>query len=154
MTQMTIRDICKYAYPNQVESGNILFGQNMNDPIFITYWNVNNVNQPTDEELNAMIKNYQSQFDLDYFLSCGKPMLENYIDSIAQQKLYNNAISCISYLNSSVATWKAEAEAFSAWRDSVYNYVIQQESLMKSGLRTIPTFDAFKLELPVILWPT
>ena len=81
------------------------------------------------------------------------PQLETYIDSVAQQKQYNNAVSCASYASSTIQAWKEQAICFIAWRDSVYNYTITQEALMKDGSRTVPTFEEFKAELPLINWP-
>lgn len=153
MTAMTIVDVCNYAYPNQQKNGNITFGQDGNGPIFITYWNVSGVMQPTVEALQAMIPTYQHLFYYDYFVDVGLPMLEQYIDSVAQQKNYSSSVSCASYVNSTNTQWKNESIAFIAWRDSIYTYVIAQQGLMQSGVRTIPTFAEFQTELPTITWP-
>lgn len=48
--------------------------------------------------------------------------VQTYIDSKAKAKGYDSANSCISYLNSSNATWKADATAMNAWRDAVWLY--------------------------------
>lgn len=153
MTIMSVVDISNYAYPNQISLGNISFGQNTDGSIFITKWSVPNVSEPTIDEIISLAPNYQNQFDLAIFISDGKIALSNYIDSIAQQQQYNDAVSCASYVNSTNATWKAQAETFIAWRDSVYTYVIAQETLMQNGSRSIPTFAEFQTELPVIAWP-
>ncbi len=150
---MTIVDVVNILYPGQVELKNVIFGQDGNNPIFILSWNIPDVPEPTVEWLEAQIPSLQAQFDLSYFVSVGTPQLVAYIDSVAQQRQYNDTLSCISYLNSSVDTWKQEAQVFSAWRDSVYTYVIAQEALMQSGQRPIPSFETFKTELPVITWP-
>ena len=41
--------------------------------------------------------------------------VQAYIDAKAQTKGYDSANSCISYLNSSNATWKADATAMNTW---------------------------------------
>lgn len=153
MTAMNILNVCNYAYPNQINLENIKFGQDGNGPIFITYWNVDGITEPTVDQLNAMIPTYQHQFDYDYFTNVGLSMLEQYIDSVAQQKNYSSAISCISYINSTNTQWRNEAITFNSWRDSVYVYVIAQQALMQSSSRSIPSFDDFKIELPEITWP-
>ena len=153
MTAMTVVDVVNIIYPEQLKLGNVIFGQGLEDGIFITYWNVPNEPQPSVESLEAQITTLQNQFDLSYFVTNGTPQLADFVDSVAQQKQYADAVSCASYVNSSVQSWKNEATAFIAWRDSVYNYVIAQETLMQSGSRSIPTFAEFQTELPVIAWP-
>jgi hypothetical protein len=48
--------------------------------------------------------------------------VQTYIDSKAKAKGYDSTNSCISYLNSTNATWKADAVAMNAWRDAVWDY--------------------------------
>lgn len=48
--------------------------------------------------------------------------VQQYIDSKAQAKGYDTAASCISYLNSTNATWQADAAAMNTWRDAVWGY--------------------------------
>ena len=151
---MTIVDVVNIIYPWQLSLGNVTFGQDGNKPIFITSWNVPNQPEPTVESLLAQIPALQNQFDLNYFINTGAPQLAAYVDSIAQQKQYADAVSCASYVNSTNAIWKSQATAFIAWRDSVYNYAVAQETLMQNGSRTIPAFAEFKNELPVITWPS
>lgn len=153
MTTMTIIDVVNILYPGQQALGNVTYGQEANSTIIITSWNVPGVPKPLESDLEAQIPGLQNQFYLNYFITYGTPQLASYVDSVAQQKQYENAVSCASYINSSVVQWKNEATTFIAWRDSIYNYAIAQQTLMQSGKRTIPTFDEFKTELPVIVWP-
>jgi hypothetical protein len=80
-------------------------------------------------------------------------LLSSYIDVVAQQRQYENAVSCASYISSSIPQWKNEAETFVSWRDEVFTYTIAQIQLMQSGSRSIPSFEEFKTELPEIVWP-
>ena len=154
MSVMSVVDISNYAYPGQISLGNILFGQDVNGLLFITKWTVPDVDEPTIEQIEAMAPIYQNQFDLACFVSDGTPALAKYIDSVAQQRQYTDAVSCASYVTSTNAAWAAQAVAFIAWRDTVYDYVITQEALMASGARPVPTFAEFETELPVIVWPS
>lgn len=43
-----------------------------------------------------------------------------YLDAVAARKGYDSANSCISYINSTNAAWKADAAAMNTWRDSVW----------------------------------
>lgn len=65
------------------------------------------------------------------------------IDQKAQAKGYADAATCISYMNSSNATWKADATALNAWRDAVWTYTFAQEALTP-----LPTAAAVVAALP------
>ena len=153
MTTMTIVDVINILYPGQWALGNVTFGEDVTGPIFITSWNVPNQKQPDFASLEAQIPQLQAQFDLSYFTTIGTPQLAAYIDSIAHQKQYDNAVSLATYINSTAPSWIAEAKNFLLWRDAVYNYAIAQIALMPSGQRRVTTFTEFQSELPLIVWP-
>ncbi len=153
MTTMTIIDVCRYVYPGQIEAGNIHFGQGLDGIIHISQWSVPATPEPTTQALEALIPTYQHQFDFDYFDTYESVLLSAYADIVAQEKRYDSAVACATYIHSSVMQWVNEATTFIAWRDAVYSYLIEQEALMVAEERTIPTFDEFKEELPVIVWP-
>lgn len=127
---------------------------NETEGVVIQSWNVPNIIKPTHAEVMAMATpELEKTYKLNQFIINGMPLIENYIDLIAQQKQYDSALSCSSYSNSTNIQWKSEADVFIAWRDLVYAYTIAQVSLMESGQRSIPSFDEFKTELPLIVWP-
>lgn len=137
----------------------VLADQNDGNGPFISLWNVPGITQPTTDDIASFQADpsvqaaYQAELN-NNLINSYTIQLQEYIDSVAQQKQYDNAISCISYINSTVQLWKDQAAAFIAWRDSVYNYVIAQEALMLSGSIPVPTFTQLQSELPVITWPT
>ena len=47
--------------------------------------------------------------------------VQNFLDTTAQSRGYDNTYTCLSYLNSSDATWNTEAHAFNLWRDAVWH---------------------------------
>ncbi len=153
MTTMTILDVVNIIYPGQFDAGNIRLGQDGNGPIFITKWAVPNENEPSIESLEAQIPLLQAQFDLSYFLTNGQRALMSYIDGVAQERQYDSALSCASYLNSSIPKWSAESNAFIGWRDAVFSYALGQIGLMNSGQRSVPSFQEFQSELPLMVWP-
>ena len=153
MTKMTIVDVINIVYPNQISLGNVTLGCADGVNIFITSWNVPNESEPTVQSLLDMIPSLQHQFDLDYFKSVGNVQLMQYLNVVANEREYDTAISCTSYSSSTILQWKSEADVFISWRDSVFAYTIEQIALMESGQRSIPTFEEFKTELPVIVWP-
>lgn len=151
---MTIVDVCKILYPTQVELENIQFGQDEpNSPIQIKHWAVDGVEQPSEEYLLSLIPQYEQEIKLNYFVTYGALYLRHYLDEVAQQKQYDNAASLAGYLYSSVTQWSEESRAFLDWRDAVFVYVMQETQKMENAEREIPDFEAFKQELPVILWP-
>ena len=122
--------------------------------VVISRWDVPNVQEPTHEEILAMdTPDLEIQFQFLTLSAVNIPLLAQFVDSVARQKQYNDAVSCASYFNSTNIQWKNEATTFIAWRDAVYTYVIAQYALMQSGQRAIPSWTAFQSELPVITWP-
>lgn len=75
-----------------------------------------------------------------------------YFLTVSNERGYTSPESCVSYLNSTVDRWRAEALAFNAWRDNVYQVlnVIQNEA-EQSGI--IPEFQDIISQLPIIVWP-
>src|SRR5690606_31299894 len=86
------------------------------------------------------------------FQQNGLKLLSKYIDTVAQERQYDSAISCASYVNSTITQWQNEANTFIMWRDSVLFYTIEQVELMQLGQRSVPTFEEFKTEFPEIVW--
>lgn len=79
--------------------------------------------------------------------------IEAHVDGIARERGYSSAVSCASYVSSTMPQWAAEAGAFIAWRDAVWAYAFSELAKVQSGQREVPTLDAFLGELPVIEWP-
>ena len=150
---MNIRDLCVIKYPGQVKSYNIQFGQDSQDsPIVIKYWAVPNVAQPTEAELEAEIPQYQHQFDVETFKSDIDGKVNGLLLSTAQSRGYSSVNSIVSYAVSSNVQWKAEADAFVAWRDQVWEQVYIEFNAIDAG-GSIPDEDAFMATLPQIVWP-
>lgn len=149
---MNIRDVCIFKYPGQVEANNIGFGQDDDGSIFINKWDVAGIEQPTVEELEAEIPQYQRQFDVETFKSSVSSKVGALMNYTAKSKGYDNSYSLVGYVNSSNATWKAEADVFVAWRDSVWEAVFIEYSAIDSG-GNIPDEDVFMASLPQIEWP-
>ncbi|CAM5764363.1 hypothetical protein [Bosea minatitlanensis] len=89
-----------------------------------------------------------------------EPTLEAYragvqlkVDRTAQERNYENGLSCASYTVSTNATWAAEAQNFVAWRDAVWTYAYAELAKVEAGERTQPTVTDFLAELPTIAWP-
>lgn len=71
-----------------------------------------------------------------------------FVDKRAQEKGYNDAVTLASYVGSTIPEWAAEAQAFVAWRDSVWVYANTQLAAVSAGEREQPTVQEFIRELP------
>lgn len=92
----------------------------------------------TPEQLNAYIELKRKIFI--YFIE------------VSNERGYATPESCVSYLNSTVALWKAEAEAFNLWRDAAYQILNTiQNDAEQSGI--IPSLQDIISQLPVMVWP-
>jgi len=79
--------------------------------------------------------------------------LQNFINSVSMQKQYESALHCATYATSTVAEWAAEAQAFIAWRDSVWTYSYAELAKFENSERQPVSFEDFLTELPAIVWP-
>lgn len=120
----------------------------------IQAWDVPDITRPTHDQIMAMeTPEMAFQYTYNCFLTAYLAQLDGVMNNVARQKGYDNTISCVSYLNSTNLTWKAEAVTFSAWRDSVWNYLYAQQVLILNKTRPIPTVSQLNAELPAIVWP-
>ncbi len=76
-----------------------------------------------------------------------------HVDATAKAREFNDGVTAATYLTSTVPRWKADAEAFVAWRDAVWTYSYGELAKVQNGQRPQPTIDAFINELPAISWP-
>ncbi|WP_418460455.1 hypothetical protein ACNT8L_18235 [Brucella intermedia] len=79
--------------------------------------------------------------------------IQSLIDGKAQEKQYDSGATLASYVNSTVAEWAAEAQAFVAWRDQVWAYALAELGKVQSGEREQPSVEDFLGELPAFEWP-
>ncbi len=149
---MNIVDVCIIQYPGQVEAGNITFRQ-PDDDILIDTWNVDGVSQPTEQELLDLIPSLEAAYQLNQLKITSKSLIQNLLDTTAQAKTYNDALHCVSYGLSTNVTWNAEAVAFIAWRDAVYESALTILTGVENG-DPVPTESQFLAELPAMVWPS
>jgi hypothetical protein len=75
-------------------------------------------------------------------------------DAPAAARGYADGVTCASYVSSTLPGWAAEAEAFVAWRDSVWLYALTLLGEVKSGARQPPSLPEFLQGMPPITWPS
>lgn len=78
--------------------------------------------------------------------------VESHVDGVAQDRGYSSAVSCASYVGSTVPQWASEAAAFIAWRDAVWVDVYRQLEAVQGG-DIPPSVGDLIAALPAIVWP-
>ena len=98
--------------------------------------------EPTPEEIRAAQ------------IAAFRRAVQAYVDATAQSRDYDSGNSLASYTASTVEAWRAEAEAFVAWRDAVWSDVIERLAQVEAGDVEPPESpDALIASLPDIDWP-
>lgn len=81
-----------------------------------------------------------------------KEAIRVYLDQKAQEKDYDSALSIASYVSSTNSVWKAQADAFVAWRDIVFEDVLQVLADVQGGAQA-PSIPDLLAGLPALVWP-
>jgi hypothetical protein len=149
---INIVEICRLKYPGQVEAWNITFRQPEED-ILIDTWNVEGVEQPTEASLLAEASIWEPIYQLNLLKATSRGLIQNLLDTTAQAKTYNDALHCVSYGLSTNTQWLAEATAFIAWRDNVYETSLAILDGVENNNDPVPTETEFLNALPTITWP-
>lgn len=103
-------------------------------------WEVRN---KTSEELQA---------DLDKKIAEYDAVLTNYLDSVAQQKKYDNRITCA--LRAGYAgPFQVEGTTFASWMDQCNYQAYQLLDQVIAGIIPEPTIEEFIASLPAFTWP-
>ncbi len=149
---LNVAQVCQAKYPGQVEKLNITFRQTQFE-ILIESWNVDGVDRPYESELLAEAPQYEAAYHLIIFMQLGAVLVQDTIDATAQSRQYKDGVYCASYAQSTNPVWAAEAQAFLAWRDSIYAYALQVFSDIQAG-QPAPTQEEFVAGFPKIVWPS
>lgn len=153
MTISTI-EILKYKYPNQIELRNIIFKQPLNsEDILISYWNVPNELEPTQQEINEYGIAHERAIEINVVSVDAALQSQLIIDATARAKSYADGVACASYATSSNVQWKNESIVFIDWRDSVWNYLYALLSEISGGSDPIPSIQQILNGIPPIVWP-
>lgn len=79
--------------------------------------------------------------------------IQNLVDRTARERQFRDGVTLASYIGSTKAKWAAEAQAFVAWRDSVWFYAYGELAKVQAGQRQQPTVEQFIDEIAPIAWP-
>ncbi len=78
--------------------------------------------------------------------------VQTHLDSVAQEKGYDNLISAATYATSSNTKFKAEGIAAVKWRDAVWLFCNGYLNDVLAGVKPIPTEEELLAQLPAISW--
>lgn len=73
----------------------------------------------TQTEYNAQVADY-TQWRISITVAQAETAIQRWLDQTAQDNGYQDMNSCVSYLNSGITQWAADAKAGSAWRDALW----------------------------------
>ncbi len=149
---LNLIDICTVKFPGQIESENITFRKPMDEDFQFVIWNVEGVPKPTEASIMAEAPQWERPYAIFQAFNTFLPYIDRLLDKAAQLKQYGSAVSISTYANSTHTPWKAEAEAFIAWRDAIFLYAINMQDEVQKGA-PIPSMDEFIAKLPTIIWP-
>lgn len=90
--------------------------------------------EPTPEEIQAQLT----------------VSVQKYLDTTAQKLNYDNCLSVCSYVDTGVAKFDEEGEAFRKWRSAVWAKGYEIVAEVQAGKRDIPTEEELFAELPNI----
>jgi hypothetical protein len=78
--------------------------------------------------------------------------LDAHLDAVAQQRRYDNRITC-AVRAGYPGPFQAEGSAFAAWMDSCNAQGYQLLASVLAGTTPLPTVEAFIAGLPPMVWP-
>lgn len=76
--------------------------------------------------------------------------VQKYLDTTAQKLGYDSCLSVCSYVNTGVAKFDEEGEAFRKWRSAVWAKGYEIVAQVQAGAREVPSEEELFAELPAI----
>ena len=77
--------------------------------------------------------------------------VQKYLDTTAQKLGYDSCLSVCSYVDTGVAKFDEEGEAFRKWRSAVWAKGYEIVAQVQAGTREIPTEEELMTELPLLV---
>jgi hypothetical protein len=102
----------------------------------------------TNEEAQALMNPVVPLTEADYTLAT-----QRLLDAGANAQGYDSMLALVSYAASTCASFKAEADAGIAWRDSVWTAANGLIAQLKAGTMAEVPLAAFLALLPAATWP-
>lgn len=99
--------------------------------------------------LNGVIVDKDS---IEYKMWYYEKKIDEYLDSVAQSKGYDNRITATMRAGVEGSPYQAECKRFAIWADTVYQYCYQVLDDVLNGRRRPPTIEQLINELPKFNW--
>lgn len=104
-------------------------------------------------QFDAIVAQWQIDYPKAQALTEYAAMIDSWLDSVVAERGYKSAERCVGYLSSTVPAWRAEAQAVSAWRDSVWVTSHEIMTEVEQGIIPPPSQAELIAMLPVLQWP-
>lgn len=75
------------------------------------------------------------------------------VQATARARSYTDAATCAGYAMDPNLAWRAEGEAFIAWRSAAYQQAFTTLAQVQGGEIAAPSVEAFVASLPAMVWP-
>ena len=98
------------------------------------------------------LKGYAPQKPQELVIKEYEAAIDNLLLTTANSRGYDSAYTCLSYLQSSNAIWKTEAEAFNTWRDACWVKAHEILNQWQAGEIEQPTVEEVLAQMPAIGW--
>lgn|SRR5574343_347039 len=147
---MNLVELIQLKYPNATNLIDYSVGDHGDGVLFISRWDLPDP-QPDEDTINQWMQD--AAINLQYLENNISEYLRRLIETKPSERGYDNVATLSSYVTSSNTKWKAEANAFIAWRDSVFNYAYNLLDNVKNNKVPIPTEEQFIAGIPVLTWP-
>lgn len=142
---MRISDVLEYMRVEAVIRGGAEYTPDLNLDSLDADWITS---KPSNEDFHAAALLVNKNIILrDY-----SKALQSLIDKKAQERNYADGYSLATYVSSSVASWKQEADTFVAWRDACWQYAIDVQNQVESGQLETPSVGDFINGVPSFSW--
>ena len=146
---MKLSDILPILYPNADFRQEIRI-QDDGDGQFIAYWDEGKLGpKPSEQDILDQMPAVQLAFMQKQI----EISIRELVEAKPLERGYDNVMTLSSYTTSNNAQWKAEADAFIAWRDSVFAYAYQTLADVQAELMPLPSLEDFMAEMPTLTWP-
>ncbi|WP_407976916.1 hypothetical protein ACJKIH_15015 [Brucella pseudogrignonensis] len=100
-------------------------------------------------DLSKMVTAEQKQQEvISTAINTYRTAIQRIIDATANERQYDSGATLASYVNSTIEQWASEAQAFVAWRDTVWLYALAELDRVQKAERDQPSVEDFLAELP------
>ena len=146
---MKLAEIIPLVYPDADMLTNVRVQDN-GEGQFIAYWDEGKLGpKPSEQDILDQMPTVQLAFMQKQI----EISIRELVEAKPLERGYDNVMTLSSYTTSGNAQWKAEADAFIAWRDSVFAYAYQTLADVQAELIPLPSLEDFMAGIPTLTWP-